>query len=127
MSRRRFPYMALLCSTIACPAGIAAAAFTDTFENDTGPDDANHAQDDLLIMRAEGVAPGPREGMHLLDVSVGGQTPQQQQQQFTRNDSSQNGGQFAGFNADDSADAKAANVTTINTDRLFRAGVDAYA
>ena len=35
MSRRRFPYMALLCATIACPAGIAAAAFTDTFENDT--------------------------------------------------------------------------------------------
>ena len=40
-----------------------------TFENDTGPDDANHAQDGLLIMRADGVAPGPREGMHLLDVA----------------------------------------------------------
>jgi predicted AlkP superfamily phosphohydrolase/phosphomutase len=45
-----------------------------TFENDTGPDDANHAQDGLLIMRAPanrdlGVEPGPREGMHLLDVA----------------------------------------------------------
>jgi predicted AlkP superfamily phosphohydrolase/phosphomutase len=40
-----------------------------TFENDTGPDDANHAQDGLLILRAPGVEPGPREGMHLLDVA----------------------------------------------------------
>jgi predicted AlkP superfamily phosphohydrolase/phosphomutase len=45
-----------------------------TFENDTGPDDANHAQDGLLIMRAPAgekqcVEPGPREGMHLLDVA----------------------------------------------------------
>jgi predicted AlkP superfamily phosphohydrolase/phosphomutase len=40
-----------------------------TFENDTGPDDANHAQDGLLIMTGPGIAPGPREGMHLLDVA----------------------------------------------------------
>jgi predicted AlkP superfamily phosphohydrolase/phosphomutase len=40
-----------------------------TFENDTGPDDANHAQDGLLIMVAPGVQPGEREGMHLLDVA----------------------------------------------------------
>ncbi len=40
-----------------------------TFENDTGPDDANHAQDGLLILVGPGVAPGPREGMHLLDVA----------------------------------------------------------
>jgi predicted AlkP superfamily phosphohydrolase/phosphomutase len=39
-----------------------------TFENDTGPDDANHAQDGLLIMAGPGIEPGPREGMHLLDV-----------------------------------------------------------
>jgi predicted AlkP superfamily phosphohydrolase/phosphomutase len=39
-----------------------------TFENDTGPDDANHAQDGLLIMAGPGVEPGAREGMHLLDV-----------------------------------------------------------
>jgi predicted AlkP superfamily phosphohydrolase/phosphomutase len=40
-----------------------------TFENDTGPDDANHAQDGLLILAAPGVEPGLREGMHLLDVA----------------------------------------------------------
>jgi predicted AlkP superfamily phosphohydrolase/phosphomutase len=40
-----------------------------TFENDTGPDDANHAQDGLLIMAGPGIEPGPREGMHLLDVA----------------------------------------------------------
>jgi predicted AlkP superfamily phosphohydrolase/phosphomutase len=41
-----------------------------TFENDTGPDDANHAQDGLLIMAGPGVpATGRREGMHLLDVA----------------------------------------------------------
>jgi predicted AlkP superfamily phosphohydrolase/phosphomutase len=40
-----------------------------TFENDTGPDDANHAQDGMAIVVAPGVEPGPREGMHLLDVA----------------------------------------------------------
>jgi predicted AlkP superfamily phosphohydrolase/phosphomutase len=40
-----------------------------TFENDTGPDDANHAQDGLLIMTGPGIEPGLREGMHLLDVA----------------------------------------------------------
>jgi predicted AlkP superfamily phosphohydrolase/phosphomutase len=40
-----------------------------TFENDTGPDDANHAQDGLLIMAGPGIEPGEREGMHLLDVA----------------------------------------------------------
>jgi predicted AlkP superfamily phosphohydrolase/phosphomutase len=40
-----------------------------TFENDTGPDDANHAQDGLLIMAGPGIEPGVREGMHLLDVA----------------------------------------------------------
>jgi predicted AlkP superfamily phosphohydrolase/phosphomutase len=40
-----------------------------TFENDTGPDDANHAQDGLLIMAGPGVEPGIRHGMHLLDVA----------------------------------------------------------
>jgi len=40
-----------------------------TFENDTGPDDANHARDGLLILAAPGVEPGPRDGMHLLDVA----------------------------------------------------------
>jgi len=40
-----------------------------TFENDTGPDDANHAQDGLLIISGPGIEPGPRHGMHLLDVA----------------------------------------------------------
>jgi predicted AlkP superfamily phosphohydrolase/phosphomutase len=40
-----------------------------TFENDTGPDDANHAQEGLLIAAGPGITPGEREGMHLLDVA----------------------------------------------------------
>jgi predicted AlkP superfamily phosphohydrolase/phosphomutase len=40
-----------------------------TFENDTGPDDANHAQQGLLIMAGPGIEAGEREGMHLLDVA----------------------------------------------------------
>ena len=40
-----------------------------TFENDTGPDDANHAQEGLFVLMAPGVAPGEREGAHLLDVA----------------------------------------------------------
>src|SRR5205807_6935949 len=41
-----------------------------TFENDTGPDDANHAQDGLLIMAGPGVPGGGRlDGAHLLDVA----------------------------------------------------------
>src|SRR4051812_1019812 len=40
-----------------------------TFDNDTGPDDANHAQEGILIMAGPGVDAGPVEGMHLLDVA----------------------------------------------------------
>jgi predicted AlkP superfamily phosphohydrolase/phosphomutase len=40
-----------------------------TFENDTGPDDANHAQQGLFVLKAPGVAPGVREGAHLLDIA----------------------------------------------------------
>jgi predicted AlkP superfamily phosphohydrolase/phosphomutase len=40
-----------------------------TFENDTGPDDANHAQEGMLIMVAPGLEPGERHDMHLLDVA----------------------------------------------------------
>ena len=41
-----------------------------TFENDTGPDFANHAQDGILILKAPGVPPGRRlEEMKLLDVA----------------------------------------------------------
>jgi predicted AlkP superfamily phosphohydrolase/phosphomutase len=40
-----------------------------TFENDTGPDDANHAQDGLFVLVAPGVRQGPLEGASLLDVA----------------------------------------------------------
>jgi predicted AlkP superfamily phosphohydrolase/phosphomutase len=41
-----------------------------TFENDTGPDDANHAPEGLLIGSGPGIAPsGPIDGMQLMDVA----------------------------------------------------------
>jgi predicted AlkP superfamily phosphohydrolase/phosphomutase len=41
-----------------------------TFENDTGPDDANHAPDGLLMISGPGVAPhGPIEDMQLMDLT----------------------------------------------------------
>ncbi len=40
-----------------------------TFDNDTGPDDANHAQHGMFILRAPGIEPGLREGAHLLDIA----------------------------------------------------------
>lgn len=40
-----------------------------TYENDTGPDDANHAQEGIAIIRAPGVAPAAnRSGMRLIDI-----------------------------------------------------------
>ncbi len=49
--------------TVGGPDGV------HTFENDTGPDDANHAQDGLFVLVAPGVEPGAREGAHLLDIA----------------------------------------------------------
>jgi predicted AlkP superfamily phosphohydrolase/phosphomutase len=40
-----------------------------TFENDTGPDDANHAQDGMFIVAGPGVAACGRRQAHLLDVA----------------------------------------------------------
>jgi predicted AlkP superfamily phosphohydrolase/phosphomutase len=40
-----------------------------TFENDTGPDDANHAQQGMLVMAGPEVSHGRRDDMHLLDVA----------------------------------------------------------
>ena len=40
-----------------------------TFDNDTGPDDANHAQHGILIARGPGLPVGEREGMDILDVA----------------------------------------------------------
>jgi predicted AlkP superfamily phosphohydrolase/phosphomutase len=40
-----------------------------TFENDTGPDEANHAERGIFIMSgAPNQSPGKREGLHLYDV-----------------------------------------------------------
>jgi predicted AlkP superfamily phosphohydrolase/phosphomutase len=42
---------------------------TYTFENDTGPDEANHAEFGIFIMNnAPGETPGQRDGLHLWDV-----------------------------------------------------------
>jgi len=42
-----------------------------TFENDTGPDDANHAQHGILIMHNTGDETGPRtiSGAHIMDIA----------------------------------------------------------
>lgn len=40
-----------------------------TFENDTGPDDANHAQDGLYVVAGPGIGPVGRRDAHLLDVA----------------------------------------------------------
>lgn len=41
-----------------------------TFENDTGPDDANHAPEGMLIVKGPGIpATGPIPGMQLMDVT----------------------------------------------------------
>lgn len=39
-----------------------------TFENDTGPDDANHAEYGIFIMAGAGVAAGERAGLRITDV-----------------------------------------------------------
>lgn len=69
------------------------------------------------------------QGMHQLDVSVGGQSAQQQQQQqqFARNDSPERGAAFAGIFGDDTTVTSPTSVTTLNTARFARSGVDAYA
>jgi predicted AlkP superfamily phosphohydrolase/phosphomutase len=42
---------------------------TYTFENDTGPDEANHAQHGIFIMNnAPDMPPGQKDGLHLWDV-----------------------------------------------------------
>jgi predicted AlkP superfamily phosphohydrolase/phosphomutase len=50
--------------------GTVGTGTIHTFENDTGPDDANHAQDGLLIATGPGIAPaGPVPNMQLMDVT----------------------------------------------------------
>jgi predicted AlkP superfamily phosphohydrolase/phosphomutase len=38
-------------------------------ENDTGPDDANHAPEGLYVIVAEGIEPGPGEERELRDIA----------------------------------------------------------
>jgi predicted AlkP superfamily phosphohydrolase/phosphomutase len=40
-----------------------------TFENDTGPDDANHSQHGIFIMSNTGLPAGEMSGLHLMDVA----------------------------------------------------------
>jgi predicted AlkP superfamily phosphohydrolase/phosphomutase len=40
-----------------------------TFENDTGPDDANHAQDGLFVVAGSGIPAARRIDAHLLDIA----------------------------------------------------------
>jgi predicted AlkP superfamily phosphohydrolase/phosphomutase len=40
-----------------------------TLENDTGPDDANHAQDGLYVVAGPGIEARGRSDAHLLDVA----------------------------------------------------------
>ena len=42
-----------------------------TFENDTGPDDANHAQHGIFIVKPSGTASAPRryEGLQIADMA----------------------------------------------------------
>jgi predicted AlkP superfamily phosphohydrolase/phosphomutase len=50
--------------------GTVGGGAIHTFENDTGPDDANHAPDGMLIVHGPGIpARGPIPGMQLMDVT----------------------------------------------------------
>jgi len=40
-----------------------------TLENDTGPDDANHAQDGLYVVAGSGIDALGRQDAHLLDIA----------------------------------------------------------
>ena len=39
------------------------------FENDTGPDDANHAHEGMYVLVSEGVEPGPGEERQIVDIA----------------------------------------------------------
>ena len=50
--------------------GTVGTGAIHTFENDTGPDDANHAPEGLLMVSGPGIPPaGPLAGMQLMDVT----------------------------------------------------------
>ncbi|MFO0910197.1 MAG: alkaline phosphatase family protein [Isosphaeraceae bacterium] len=50
--------------------GTVGTGMIHTFENDTGPDDANHAPDGLIMLSGPGIEPvGPVDGLQLMDVT----------------------------------------------------------
>jgi predicted AlkP superfamily phosphohydrolase/phosphomutase len=49
--------------------GLVGTNTVHMLENDTGPDDANHAPDGLYLLAAPGIAPGPGEGRELRDIA----------------------------------------------------------
>ncbi len=50
--------------------GTVGSGSIHTFENDTGPDDANHAQDGLIILAGPGIpARGPLDGLEIRDLT----------------------------------------------------------
>jgi len=50
-------------------AGSVGTGAIHIFENDTGPDDANHAQYGMFILNGPGVESGEREGVEIYDVA----------------------------------------------------------
>ena len=50
-------------------AGSVGIGAIHLFENDTGPDDANHAQYGMFILNGPGVDSGEREGVEIYDVA----------------------------------------------------------
>ncbi len=50
-------------------AGSVGMGALHVFENDTGPDDANHAKNGLFILNGPGIAPGYRKGTRIYDVA----------------------------------------------------------
>jgi predicted AlkP superfamily phosphohydrolase/phosphomutase len=50
-------------------AGSVGGGAIHTHENDTGPDDANHAQFGLFMIKAGGVKPGRRDGVQIYDIA----------------------------------------------------------
>jgi predicted AlkP superfamily phosphohydrolase/phosphomutase len=50
-------------------AGSVGTGAIHVYENDTGPDDANHAQYGMFILNGPGVRPGRREGVEIYDVA----------------------------------------------------------
>jgi predicted AlkP superfamily phosphohydrolase/phosphomutase len=49
--------------------GLVGTGTVHVFENDTGPDDANHAHEGLYLLVADGVPAGPGPGRALHDVA----------------------------------------------------------